>query len=205
MTPPNFSGRRLRIAGDSRYWELWLTRPEARNAVDRAMRDELAVVLTRALADPERPVLGLLGEGPDFCAGGDWREFGSLPDVVTAWHVRLVRSLPLMFHELRDRLVVGIHGAAVGAGIELAAFAGRVVASPDARFQLPELQFGLVPGSGGTVSLPRRIGRRRTLQMVVTGESLDAGTAAAWGLVDRIVPRAQLAATVRAEAEAARR
>jgi enoyl-CoA hydratase/carnithine racemase len=205
MKALDFTGRRLRVAGDSRYWELWLARPEARNAVDRAMRDELAAVLAQALAHPARPALGLLGEGPDFCAGGDWAEFGTLPDVVTAWHVRLVRSLPLLFHELRDRLVVGIHGAAVGAGIELAAFAGRVVATPDARFRLPELQFGLVPGSGGTVSVARRIGRRRTFQLIFSGQSLDAVTAADWGLVDRVVARADLASTVRAEAEATRR
>lgn len=202
MSVPDFAGKRVRVGGEGNYWEVRLTRPEARNALDRAMRDELAEVLGLALAHPQRPALGLLGEGPDFCAGGDWREFGSLPDVVTAWHVRLVRSLPLLFHQLRDRLVVGIDGAAVGAGIELAAFAGRVLATPDARFRLPELQFGLIPGSGGTVSVPRRIGLRRTFQLVLSGESLDARTAADWGLVDRIVGRAELASVVRSEAEA---
>ncbi|WP_262401328.1 enoyl-CoA hydratase/isomerase family protein [Actinomadura sp. CNU-125] len=74
----------------------------------------------------------------------------------------------------------------MGAGVELPAFAGRVVARPDAVFRLPEIAMGLIPGAGGTVSLPRRIGRHRTLYMALTGEAIGADTALAWGLVDEI-------------------
>jgi enoyl-CoA hydratase/carnithine racemase len=68
----------------------------------------------------------------------------------------------------------------------LPAFAGTVVAAPDARFSLPELELGLIPGAGGTVSLPRRIGRHRTLWLALTGRVVDVDTASAWGLVDRV-------------------
>ena len=81
-----------------------------------------------------------------------------------------------------------LHRACIGAGIELPAFAGTVLAAPDARVRLPEVAMGLVPGAGGTVSLPRRIGRHRTCWLGVTGAELDAEAALAWGLVDRITP-----------------
>jgi enoyl-CoA hydratase/carnithine racemase len=74
----------------------------------------------------------------------------------------------------------------IGAGLEIAAFAGRVVARPDAWFQLPELKYGLIPGAGGTVSLPRRIGRQRTALLALSMQRLSAKTAHAWGLVDAV-------------------
>jgi enoyl-CoA hydratase/carnithine racemase len=79
-----------------------------------------------------------------------------------------------------------VHGACIGAGVELPAFAGRVVARPDATFRLPEVSMGLVPGAGGTVSIPRRIGRERFAPWALAGETIDATTALSWGLVDEI-------------------
>jgi enoyl-CoA hydratase/carnithine racemase len=75
----------------------------------------------------------------------------------------------------------------VGAGIELAACAGHVVATADTRIGLPEVAMGLIPGAGGTVSLPARIGRHRTAWLALTGRTLDAPTAHAWGLVDALL------------------
>jgi enoyl-CoA hydratase/carnithine racemase len=87
---------------------------------------------------------------------------------------------------LGDRTVVHIHGDAVGSGIELAAFAGRVVATADTRISLPEIRLGLIPGAGGTVSLPRRIGRHLTLQLALAPEPIGVDTALGWGLVDEV-------------------
>jgi enoyl-CoA hydratase/carnithine racemase len=85
-----------------------------------------------------------------------------------------------------SRLHVVVHGACVGAGIELPAFADHVVAHPDASFRLPEVSMGLVPGAGGTASLPRRIGRQRTAWMALTGAPVEPMTALSWGLIDEV-------------------
>jgi enoyl-CoA hydratase/carnithine racemase len=124
--------------------------------------------------------------GPAFCSGGDLDEFGTLPDPATAHAVRSTRNPGRLLARCADRLRAELHGACVGAGIELAAFAGRVTASEDAFFQLPEVAMGLVPGAGGTVSIPRRIGRQRTAYLALSGLSVDAPTARHWGLIDGI-------------------
>ncbi|MGH9027466.1 MAG: enoyl-CoA hydratase/isomerase family protein, partial [Acidimicrobiia bacterium] len=118
--------------------------------------------------------------------------FGTTRGPVESHALRLGRSPARQFADLGHRLVVGVHGATFGAGIELAAFAGTVIAAEDARIGLPELGLGLVPGAGGTVSIPRRAGRQRLLQLLYTGESVDASIAHTWGLVDEVVPRAEL-------------
>src|SRR5262249_51711819 len=126
------------------------------------------------------------GNGPSFCSGGDLDEFGTRPDPATAHRTRLTRSPARLLWRLRDRTGCTIHGACLGAGIELAAVAGRVQARPGTRFALPELGLGLVPGAGGTVSLPRRIGRHRTAWLALTTASIDVATALDWGLIDEI-------------------
>jgi hypothetical protein len=165
--------------------QITLTRPAARNALDLAMRDELLEALAVADADPALRVV-LRGEGPAFCAGGDLDEFGTAPDPPAAHLIRLRRSVGLALHRVADRTTAVVHGPCAGSGVELPAFAGRVVAHPDATFVLPELSMGLVPGAGGTVSVPARIGRHRTAWLVLTGRTIDAPTARSWGLVDEI-------------------
>jgi enoyl-CoA hydratase/carnithine racemase len=179
------SGERVRVERVGDQLRIALARPERRNALDVAMRDQLLAALAIAEADPDLHVV-LGGDGPSFCAGGDLDEFGTAPDPATAHLVRLRRSVGAALHRLATRTTVHVHGANAGSGVELAAFAGRVVAGPDATFVLPELAMGLVPGAGGTVSLPRRIGRHRTAWLALTGRPVDAATARAWGLVDAV-------------------
>jgi enoyl-CoA hydratase/carnithine racemase len=81
---------------------------------------------------------------------------------------------------------VHVQGACVGAGLEMAAFAARLIATPEAWFQLPELAMGLIPGAGGCVSVPRRIGRQRAALMFLSGRRINAATALRWGLIDAI-------------------
>lgn len=85
-----------------------------------------------------------------------------------------------------DRTTAYIHGVVVGSGIELAAFAHRVVADPTTLVSLPEVRLGLIPGAGGTVSLPRRIGRHSTALLALGRSTIDVDTALVWGLVDEI-------------------
>jgi enoyl-CoA hydratase/carnithine racemase len=181
---------RVRVARHPRLTEVALTRGDRHNALDRRLRDELDAALLGATARPE-PIV-VLGDGPSFCSGGDLDEFGSFTEPTSAHLVRLGRSLPARFARDGDRIVVGLHGWCLGAGIELAAFANQVVAAGDARLGLPELGLGLVPGAGGTVSLPARIGRQRTLRLLLSGDTISAPTALAWGLIDEVVDPSRL-------------
>ncbi len=166
---------------------LTLNRPERRNAYGHAVRDALVAALQMARID-ETLVVELAGNGPAFCSGGDLAEFGTTPDVATAHLIRIRQSAGLLLHELAGRTTALLHGACIGAGIELPAFAGHVVAAADTRIGLPELGMGLVPGAGGTVSIVRRIGRWRTAWLALTGRQIDAAQALSWGLVDELVP-----------------
>jgi Enoyl-CoA hydratase/isomerase len=177
------AGERVRVAREGARLHVALARPEARNAVDAAMQRALVDAL--AAAGPEDEVL-LTGDGPVFSAGGDLDEFGSLADPASAHVLRLRRSPARALARVAGRTTVVVQGACHGAGVELPAFARRVVARPGTTFTLPEVGMGLVPGAGGTVSIPRRIGRRRTAWLALTGEPLDTPTALDWGLVDEI-------------------
>jgi enoyl-CoA hydratase/carnithine racemase len=165
---------------------LTLARPQVHNAFNVALRDQLVDGLRIAQADPSIRLVQLGGDGPSFCSGGDLDEFGSFSDPASAHLVRLTRSAGRIVAALAPRFETYLHGAAMGAGIEVPAFGGRIVAHPDTRIALPELSLGLIPGAGGTVSLPRRIGAQRTAYLALSGAAIDAATALEWGLVDEV-------------------
>jgi hypothetical protein len=181
-------GERVRIDREGSALTITLVRPDVRNALDRRMRDELVEAFGLVEADPSVTEAHLRGEGPTFCAGGDLDEFGTRPDPATAHLVRVLQSADRAIDAVAERVVAHVHGACRGSGVELPAFAARVVAAPDATFGLPEVSLGLIPGAGGTVSLPRRIGRHRTAWLALTGLTVDAATARDWGLVDEVAP-----------------
>ncbi len=165
---------------------LTLNRPSNRNAMSIEMRDALSEALDLASADPDVAIVELSAAGRCYSVGGDLREFGDAPDPATAHWVRSIRSPARSALRCADKLRVRVHGACIGSGIEVAAFAQHVTAAPNSLFQLPELGLGLLPGSGGCVSVGRRIGRHRTAYLVLTGRRIGARTALDWGLVDTI-------------------
>lgn len=179
-------GEPVLLARDGGTLQVTLNRPHVRNAFSTAMRDALVEAFALPALDPSITEVHLRGAGESFCAGGDLDEFGSFADPATAHLVRLRQSVGRAIDAVADRVTAHLHGACAGSGIELPAFAGRVVAEPGTRISLPELSLGLIPGAGGTVSLTRRIGRHRTTRLALTGEQLDAATALEWGLVDAI-------------------
>jgi enoyl-CoA hydratase/carnithine racemase len=185
LRPPP-KGPAVRAAREGDRLHVTLSRPEKRNAFSAEMRDGLVEALRVALCEPEIREVLLDGAGPAFCSGGDLDEFGTLPDPATAHLVRTTRSPARLLAATAARVRAVVHGACIGAGVELPAFAARVVAREGASFWLPELSLGLVPGAGGTVSLPRRIGRQRTAWLALSGRAIDAETALAWGLVDEL-------------------
>ncbi len=165
---------------------LALNRPDRHNAINARLRDELCAALAIAIADDTITSVELRGNGSSFCSGGDLGEFGARSDPATAHTIRLARSPARLIHRLNDRITVHIHGSTLGGGIEMAAFAGHVVAHPDTVIALPEVSLGLIPGAGGTVSLTKRIGRQRTAYLALTGQSISAATALKWHLIDAI-------------------
>ena len=162
-----------------------LNRPGVHNAFSVAMRDQLIEALGVAEADPSLRVV-LEGAGPSFCSGGDLEEMGSRPDPATAHVVRLRRSVGRILASMAGRVEARLHGACMGAGIELPAFVNRVVARSDSAIGLPEIDLGLIPGAGGTVSITRRVGRHRAALLALSGQPIGAETARAWGLVDEV-------------------
>jgi enoyl-CoA hydratase/carnithine racemase len=175
----NRDGNTLRIA---------FNRPLRHNAFSTDARAALLEALTVAQLDPSIDEVVLTGNGPSFCSGGDLAEFGTFSDPASAHLARTRYSPALVLDALTARLGQAcraeVHGQVLGSGLEMAAFCGRVLCRPDAVFGLPELSLGLIPGAGGTVSVTRRIGRWRTAYLVLSGQTIDADIALAWGLVD---------------------
>ena len=180
------SGAAVLMAREGDALTLELNRASNRNGMTVEMRDALIEALQLVLADDSIASVQLSGRGKCFSTGGDLTEFGSAPDPATA---HIVRSLALpgrLLAQCASRMTAKVHGACVGSGIEFPAFAGRLVATDDAYFQLPELKFGLIPGAGGTVSIARRIGRQRAAGWMLSGKRINARTALEWGLIDAL-------------------
>jgi enoyl-CoA hydratase/carnithine racemase len=182
------------VTRDGGRLSIVLNVPERRNAFSAEVREALLDAVLLAEADETIESVELSGAGPAFCSGGDLDEFGTATDLVAACLVRLSRAPWRVIERIAPKVTVFAHGACVGAGTEITAYAGRVVAAPDAFFALPEVRMGLVPGAGGSVSVVRRIGRWRAAWLMLTGERLPAPTALSWGLVDEIAPPGNIGA-----------
>jgi enoyl-CoA hydratase/carnithine racemase len=172
---------------DGDVLNLTFDRPWALNAIDRQLRDQLHEAFTLASLDPDIHTVTLRGNGPAFSVGADLAEFGTTRDPATA-HLIRSRTLPAhLLARIANRFECHIHGGCVGSALEMAAFAHRITATKDAWFHLPELAMGIIPGAGGCVSVPRRIGRQRAALMILSGRRISAKTALNWGLIDAIV------------------
>ncbi len=174
------------IERDVASLRIVLNGPATRNSLSAAMRDELTRAFRLAAMDPEIETVAVSGNGPSFCSGGDLEEFGLVDDPVVAHRIRLLRMPARYLAPHAGRYRFDVHGACIGAGVELLAFAGHLSATPDARFRLPEIGMGLIPGAGGCVSIPRRIGRQRTALMALMAQDVSAEKALEWGLIDEI-------------------
>ncbi|HWU24970.1 MAG TPA: enoyl-CoA hydratase/isomerase family protein [Rhizomicrobium sp.] len=165
---------------------LTLNRPKSRNAVSIEMRDALVEAFSLAALDPDIETVDVFANGACFSVGGDLSEFGSVPNPAEGHLIRMQRLPARALLPVAARTVFHLHGACIGAGVELPAFARHVVARPNTFFQLPEIHLGLIPGAGGCVSLPRRIGRQRTAYLALSARRISARTALGWRLIDEI-------------------
>ena len=166
--------------------EITLNRPEKHNAWSTQMKDEFCEALQLATVDTSIKTITLKGKGPSFCSGGDLNEFGMARDAGKAHISRILKHAGNYVNQITGRITAFVHGACIGAGIEVPAFASRIVAETNSVFQLPEVGMGLVPGAGGTASVLRRIGKHKTAWLGLTGARIDAPTALKWGLVDAV-------------------
>jgi enoyl-CoA hydratase/carnithine racemase len=171
---------------------LTLNRPQARNALSTALMTALSDALARAAREPAARVVVIAGAGPAFCAGHDLREMRSDTRRETYQRVFAQCSeLMLAIVRLPKPVIAEVHGTATAAGCQLVATCDLAVAAADARFATPGIDIGLFC-STPMVALTRAVGRKAAMEMLLTGELVDAARAQTLGLVNRVVPAARL-------------
>jgi len=177
---------------------LVLNRPEARNALSEQLMAALQTALARAAEDKSCRVVVIAAAGPAFCAGHDLRELRARPRRAAYERVFAQCSeLMLQIVRLPKPVIAEVHGIATAAGCQLVATCDLAVAAADARFATPGVNIGLFC-STPMVALSRAIGRKPAMEMLLTGDLVDARAAKALGLVNRVVAKDQLAAATMA-------
>jgi enoyl-CoA hydratase/carnithine racemase len=168
------------------------------NALSAALLEELEAELERLDADESVRAIVLRGAGERaFVAGADISEFPALREAASqeTGSARGIQRLGARMDAARTPFVAAIHGFCLGGGLELAMCCDLRVAAEDAQLGQPEIKLGLIPGGGGTQRLPRLVGIGRALLLNLTGDFIDARTAYEWGLVEKVVPQAELLET----------
>lgn len=175
---------------------LTLNRGERYNALSRAMVAALSDALERAGASRSVRVVVLAAAGKGYCAGHDLKELRSHPDV--AWQraaFEACNRMMILLTRLPQPVIARVHGLATAAGCQLVSMCDLAVAADTARFALPGVNVGVFC-STPAVGVARNIGRKRVMDMLLTGETIDAATAQSWGLVNDVVPGSELDAAV---------
>ncbi len=170
-----------------------VNRPKKLNALNRATIGELGACFAQLAADPDVRAVVLTGAGEKaFVAGADIEELASQSPIEGKEYALTGQTVLNSIENLGKPVIAAINGYALGGGCELAMACTLRIASENARLGQPEVKLGLIPGYGGTQRLPRLIGAGRALQLLLTGEQITAGQALAIGLVNEVVPAAEL-------------
>ncbi len=165
-----------------------LNRPRVLNAYNLRMRDEIYQVLGAVRDDPEVMVVIFSGSGERaFSVGADITEFLTAPSPVIARQARWERDVWGLFLSIPKPLIAALHGYVLGSGLEMALCCDLRIAAENARLGLPEITLGMIPPAGGTQNLPRTIGRAKALEMLLSGQWIDAREAYRIGLVNQVV------------------
>jgi enoyl-CoA hydratase/carnithine racemase len=187
--------RNLLVRRDGAAATITLNRPEKRNALSLELMEELITALERVGAEPDVRAIVIEGAGPAFSAGHD---LGEMVGRDAAFYERLFDVCTVMMetiHRVPQPVIAKVHATATAAGCQLVASCDLVVAAEEARFATPGVKIGLFC-STPMVPISRAVGRKRALQLLLTGDPIDARTAAEWGLVNTVVPAAELDAAV---------
>ena len=192
---PSIDYRNLIVSTDEPPARITLNRPEKRNALSLELMHELIAALRAVSARPETRAIVIEAAGPAFSAGHDLSEMigreQPFLDELFATCTELMQTI----HELPQPVIAKVHGVATAAGCQLVAACDLAVASETARFATPGVKIGLFC-STPMVPVSRAVGRKRAMQMLLTGEPIDAATALDWGLVNQVVPADELEAAV---------
>ena len=188
------SGVTVRVDEGTAY--LTLDRPDRRNALSLELMHELLASLDELATDQDVRTVVIGGNGPAFSAGHDLSEMVGRDEAAYQELFDVCTRLMMRIHELPQPVIARVHGIATAAGCQLVATCDLAVAAEEARFATPGVRIGLFC-STPMVPLSRAVGRKRALQMLLTGEPIDAATALDWGLVNRVVPAEQLDDAVR--------
>lgn len=188
----------LTVDVQDRIATVSVNRPDKLNALNEATIRELGAAFEAIAADDAVGGVIVTGVGEKaFVAGADIAELATMGPVdgveVSRLGQRVFRAIELS----RKPVVAAVNGFALGGGCELALACHLRIASDNARFGLPEVKLGIIPGYGGTLRLPRIVGKGRALELMLTGEMIDAAEAHRIGLANRVVPQAELAAEAR--------
>lgn len=185
----------VKLSRDGFVAIITLNRPERHNAMDDGMSDAFVSTLLGALEDDSRVIL-IRGEGPSFCSGRDTSVLGHRARDESDFHfVRRHQESRLRMMDSTKPIVAALKGGAIGGGCELALACDIRVADTSLKLSLPEINYGVLPDTGGTQMMTALIGPSRTKYMVMSGRKIDAATALAWGAVDFVVAPGELDAT----------
>jgi E-phenylitaconyl-CoA hydratase len=179
---------------------ITLNRPEVRNAMNRELREALAEALQRIGGDSDIRVAIITGAGRTFSAGADLKEraqIGRAADTGVASIIEASRATGFSTMAIQKPLIAAVDGYCLAAGCELALICDIRICTPEARFGLPEITRGFFPGGGGPQRLMRAIPQAAAMEMILTGDAIDAPTALRVGLVSRLVPESELLPTAR--------
>ena len=183
----------IRYAVDDGVATITLNRPDVHNAMNEGMRRELTQCFTALVTDDEVRVILVTGAGGRaFSAGADIREFVEQQAPTRFRETRRRADFRQVMDRCSQPIIAAIRGYAFGGGLELALACDIRIASEDSRLGLTEVDLAIIPGGGGTQRLPRLIGRGKALEMILTGMRVPAAEALRIGLVERVVPVAEL-------------
>jgi enoyl-CoA hydratase/carnithine racemase len=192
---PDTGYRNLLVTDEGSLTRIVLNRPEKRNALSLELMQELIAALMAASAEPTTRAIVIEAAGPAFSAGHDLSEMIGRDETFLDHLFATCTQLMQTIHDLPQPVIAKVHAIATAAGCQLVAACDLAVAAASARFATPGVKIGLFC-STPMVPVSRAVGRKRAMQMLLTGEPIDAATALDWGLVNQVVPAADLDAAV---------
>ncbi len=181
------SGKHILLSKEPPVATIQLNRPDVLNALNHALMSELTACLERLDSDESINCIVLTGNEKAFAAGADIGEMAdaSAVDMLTVDNFRVWDRI----RKIKKPMIAAVSGFALGGGCELALMCDIIIASDTAKFGQPEINIGVIPGAGGTQRLTRSVGKYKTMELVLTGDMMDAGEALRLGLVNKLVPQ----------------